>query len=111
MPSSAETRTPTAMRWRASPRPRWGSPRPGSATQLRALLLTGDDTDRGASRGAWTKPNLTVLSRRRARTAETREDTVRRTEARRLAAAVLSLNADLAANKTLLTQIVTDTTA
>jgi transposase len=77
------------------------------ANQLRALLRTGDDTDRAHASGAWTKGKLLAVSRRRARTADTREQAVRGAEARRLATAILALDAQLAENTASLTEIVT----
>jgi transposase len=79
------------------------------ANQLRALLVTGDDTDRALARGgAWTKTTLSTLARRRDRSGNTREQAVRRTESRRLAAALLALDRDLATNHTRLAAIVAD---
>jgi transposase len=78
---------------------------------LRALLLTGDDTDRVASRGPLSKTTLTTLARRRGRAGETREQLVRRREIRRLAAAVLTLDVALAENETALTTIIRDVAA
>lgn len=76
------------------------------ANALRALLITGDDNDRDLARGAWTQAALTTISRRRGPATETREQTVRRTEARRLAAALLLLDTQLADNHKTLTEIV-----
>jgi transposase len=55
--------------------------------ELRALLVTGDDADRVLARGAFTLARLDQIARRRPRTGETREQAVRRSEARRLALA------------------------
>jgi transposase len=56
--------------------------------QLRTLLLTGDDTDRALSRGPLTAAKLTAIARRRGRGEQTREQAVRRAEARRLAVSI-----------------------
>jgi transposase len=55
---------------------------------LRALLLTGADDDRQLARGTFTLGRLEQITRRRGRAGDTREQTVRREQARRLAAAV-----------------------
>jgi transposase len=68
--------------------------------QLRALLLTGDDQDRALARGRLPAATLTTLAHRRAHTRETITDRVRRQETTRLARAILTGRADLAANKT-----------
>jgi transposase len=52
---------------------------------LRALLRTGDDTDRDLAEATDTIGWLTQIASRRGRTAETREQAIRRAEARRLA--------------------------
>ena len=78
------------------------------ANALRALLRTGDDADRDLARGAWTQAALTTLTRRRGHATETREQAVRRTEAHRLAAALLHLDAQLKDNHAMLTAIVRD---
>jgi transposase len=54
---------------------------------LRALLITGDDQDRTLANGTFTLHRLAQIARRRARTGESREQAVRRAEARRLAVA------------------------
>ena len=56
--------------------------------RLRALLLTGSDADRALSRGALTSDRLAAITRRRGGKHETREQAVRRAEARRLAIAI-----------------------
>jgi transposase len=74
--------------------------------RLIALLRTGDEADRTLARTRWTEPALTRIARRRARPGESREQVVRRVEARRLALAVVDLTRALAANKTELAAIV-----
>jgi transposase len=74
--------------------------------RLIALLRTGNDTDRGLVRTRWTEPALTRIARRRGRPEDTREQAVRRAEARRLALATIDLHRALAANKTELATIV-----
>ena len=76
--------------------------------QLHALLLTGDDTDRQLGRGRFTIATLTALTRRRGRRTDSREQTVRRQEASRLAAALLRAHTDLVDNLTHLTELVDD---
>jgi len=49
--------------------------------RLRALLLTGDDADRGLCRGAMTDAHLQLIARRRGRPGDTKEQQVRRGEA------------------------------
>jgi transposase len=56
--------------------------------RLRALLLTGDDTDRQLARGPLTEDILARLARRRQARDATREQAVRHGEIRRLALAV-----------------------
>ena len=68
--------------------------------RLRALLLNGDEHDRAAARGPMSPPVLTTIARRRARRDESREQAVRRAEARRLALAIRDTSADLKDNKT-----------
>ncbi len=58
-----------------------------TGNMLKALLLTGDDTDRELARHAWTLARIDLITRRRGNSGETREQTVRRAEARRLALA------------------------
>jgi len=67
--------------------------------RLRALLLTGSDTDRALSRGALTSDRLAAITRRRGGQHETREHAVRRAEARRLALAIGGIDRELADNK------------
>ena len=67
--------------------------------RLRALLLGGDDTDRDLARGALTDQKLTMISRRRGRTGDTVEQSVRREEVRRLALAIRTGAAALKDNK------------
>jgi len=51
--------------------------------RLRALLLTGCDADRVLARGSMSIPTLTKIIRRRGRPEDSREQAVRRAEARR----------------------------
>jgi len=76
--------------------------------RLRALLLTGDDLDRTSARGPMNPPRLTAIARRRGGRDETREQAVRRAEARRLALAIRDAGAELKDNKTQLGQLVGD---
>lgn len=81
------------------------------ANALRALLTTGGDADRDLARGPWTQATLTTITRRRGPATETREQTTRRTESRRLATALLDLDGQLKENLTTLTAIVRDLAA
>lgn len=76
------------------------------SNQLHALLLTGDDSDRQLSRGTFTVATLTTLTRRRARARDSREQTIRRAEAARLAAALLRARTELLNNLRQLTELV-----
>lgn len=76
--------------------------------RLRALLLTGDDLDRASARGPMSPPALSAIARRRGRRDETREQQVRRAEARRLALAIRESGDDLKNNKTQLAELVAD---
>jgi transposase len=76
--------------------------------RLRALLITGDDLDRSCARGAMTPPALRAIARRRGRRDETREQGVRRAEARRLALAIRDAGDELKTNKRQLAELVTD---
>ena len=73
--------------------------RTGQINRLRALLLTGDDADRELARGTLTDTRLNAISRRRSKSAETVEQEVRRTEARRLAIAIRDSGQELKHNK------------
>ena len=73
--------------------------------QLRALLLTGSDTDRTLARGALTQTRLAAIARRRGHADETRADTIRRTEAQRLARTIRETERELTANTTQLRAI------
>jgi transposase len=74
--------------------------------RLRALLLTGDDNDRAAAKGALTKARPVALVSRRPRRAEDCESLVRRAEIRRLAQAVRQADEEMTANNRQLTEIV-----
>jgi transposase len=78
--------------------------------QLRALLLTGDQTDRATARARLNTATLTALTRRRTRPDATREHVVRTAEIRRLAAAIRTATDNLTANDKHLTTIVGDLT-
>jgi len=62
---------------------------------LRALLTTGDEDDRQLARGSFTVGRLQTIARRRGRAGDSRENAVRRAEARRLAAALLDARREL----------------
>jgi transposase len=74
--------------------------------RLRALLLTGDDADRALARGPMSPATMGIFVRRRARRDDTREQAVRRAEARRLALAIRDASAELKSNKKQLAELV-----
>lgn len=76
--------------------------------QLRALLLSGDDKDRQASRGALTDSTLNGLARRRSPAGASREQAVRQGEIRRLAISLRDTARSLTANRAQLQRIVDD---
>lgn len=76
--------------------------------QLTALLRTGTDADRLLAQGQYTAARLHTIARRRGSSTETREQAIRRTEARRLAKAISDAERDLNANTKHLRQIVED---
>ena len=79
--------------------------------QLHALLLTGDDQDRQLGRGTFTLAALNTLSRRRPRARDTREQTVRRAEAARLATALRRAHHELRDNLSELAALVDELAA
>ncbi len=76
--------------------------------RLRALLLTGDEADRRLSRGTLSDTRLNAISRRRAKSDETIEASIRRAEARRLAIAIREAGHELKQNKKQLAAMVDD---
>ena len=76
--------------------------------RLRALLLSGDDTDRQLARATLTDTRLTSLARRRPPREATREQAVRHAEIRRLALALRDAARVLKANRAQLHAIVND---
>ena len=78
--------------------------------RLRALLLTGDDTDRNFARNTLTDTALSSLARRRLPTDDSRENTVRRAEIRRLALAIREAEQTLRNNQAQIAEIVEDLT-
>jgi transposase len=78
----------------------------GQINRLRALLLSGDDRDRAASRGAFTDQALSQLTRRRLPTDADRLQAVRHGEIRRLALAVREAAKALKANRRELHELV-----
>ncbi|MFL5311281.1 MAG: IS110 family transposase [Myxococcales bacterium] len=74
--------------------------------RLRALLLTGEDTDRPLARAAFTQSALATIARRRGRAGQSREQAVRRAEARRLALAIIAAGRELSDNRAQLVDIV-----
>jgi transposase len=100
-----------ALRILLSARQEMTTTRTRTINRLRALLLSGDNTDRDLARGHLSTARLTCIARRRAsrgHLGEPREQVVRRTEARRLAQHITTLNRDLATNTRQLTEIITD---
>jgi transposase len=76
--------------------------------RLRALLLSGEDSDRQAARAALTATALAVLAGRDTPTGVGREHAVRHAEIRRLALALQQARRELAANRKQLLAIVED---
>ncbi len=76
--------------------------------QLRALLLGGDDTDRALAHRRVTRGWLEQIIRRRGRAGQTREQAVRRGEARRLAQAIRDAQRQLADNRAQLQALLAD---
>jgi transposase len=76
--------------------------------QLKALLLSGNEAERKLSHGHLSDARLQAIIRRRGSSGESREQTVRRAEARRLAHAIRAAERELAANNKQLRLIVTD---
>jgi transposase len=78
----------------------------GQINRLRALLLSGDDRDRNASRAAFTDAALSSLARRRLPADADRLHAVRHAEIRRLALAVREATKALKANRRELHELV-----
>ena len=97
-----------ALRILLSARREMVATRTRTVNRLRALLLTGDEADRTLSRGTLTCRRLAVIARQRGPRHQTREQSVRRAEARRLARAIQALRRDLADNKSQLAELVAD---
>jgi hypothetical protein len=74
--------------------------------RLRALLLSGEDTERDLARATLTDPVLVAMARRRGPRDASREQAVRHGEIRRLALAVRAGRQALAANRAQLQTIV-----
>jgi transposase len=78
------------------------------ACRLRALLLTGDDTDRQFARSPLTDDTRTTLTRRRLPAGASREHAVRHAEIRRLCLALHDATPQLKTNRKQLQAIVDD---
>jgi len=78
------------------------------STRLRALLLTGDGTDRRIARAAFTEAALISLVRRPEPRDATRQQSVRHAEIRRLAIVLIATGRELKANSAQLQTIVDD---
>jgi transposase len=76
--------------------------------RLRALLLSGDDSDRQAARRVLTMAALTGLARRRLAGDTSREHAIRHAEIRRLALALREASRQLADNSKQLSAVVAD---
>jgi transposase len=74
--------------------------------ELRALLLTGSDEDRALAAGVFTLGRLDRIARRRDRAGATREQAVRRAEARRLALACRQAYYELKAHRAHLVELI-----
>jgi transposase len=77
------------------------------ANQLHALLLTGDDDDRAAGKGSFTRRRLLELTARPLPDPHDLERTIRHAEVVRLAQALLLADASINQNKAALAQLVT----
>ena len=77
-----------------------------SRNQLKALLHTGDEFERSLSSGHLSDARLKTIIRRRGTATETRVQTIRREETRRLAQVVRDTGRELIANHKQLRQIV-----
>jgi transposase len=95
-----------ALRILLSARREMTSTRTRQINRLRALLLTGDDSDRQLARGTLSDTRLTAISRRRGTAADTVDASVRRAEARRLAVAIREAGHDIRENKKQLARLV-----
>jgi transposase len=95
-----------ALRILLSARQEMTTTRTRQTNRLRALLLTGDDTDRALARGSLTAARLLAISRRRGTRTETTEQTIRRSEARRLSIAIADLTHQLSVNTKQVTHLV-----
>jgi transposase len=80
----------------------------GQTNRLRALLLTGDDTDRRTARSTLTETMLAGLAQRKLGAHAGRDQAVRQAEIRRLALALRQARRDLKANHDQLRTIVDD---
>lgn len=80
----------------------------GQSNRLRALLLSGDDTERQIARGTLSEATLASLARRRPPRDASRDQAVRHAEIRRLAVALREGRRTLKANRTQLQAIVDD---
>jgi transposase len=78
------------------------------ASRLRALLLTGDDTDRRAARKALSKTALAILAGRQLPAHASREHAIRQAEIARLALALAQARCQLTDNRSQLLAIVND---
>lgn len=76
--------------------------------RLRALLLTGEDTDRQSARSTLTDTALTGLARRRLPSGVSRDHAIRHAEIRRLALALREAGRQLKANRKQLQAIIDD---
>ena len=95
-----------ALRILLSARREMTTTRTRQINRLRALLLTGDDSDRQLARGTLSDTRLTAISRRRGTAADTVDASVRRAEARRLAVAIREAGHDIRENKKQLARLV-----
>jgi transposase len=80
----------------------------GQTNRLKALLLSGDDTDRALGRGKFTDADLNTLARRHQPREATRAQAVRHAEIRRLAVALRDGRRALNDNRRQLQRIVAD---
>lgn len=75
---------------------------------MRAVLLTGNQADRELARGPVNLSQLAIIARRRGKSEDNRERSIRLAETRRLAIGIRDTQKALAANKKQLAELVTD---
>lgn len=106
LPDPRRDGTREALRILLTARDHMATTQTANINQLRALLLTGDDTDRTLARGSLSQERLRTIARRRGSATPTIEQTVRRQECRRLAMAIIDSRQALVHNRQQLSELV-----